>query len=213
MSPSWLASRLRDIVRREGVKSLWLRALATVGYRRALFLECPFRQHFEEISPKKSVEIRLLGTEDADAYIVFRRGAHESDFLTRLSAGRQCYAALCHGRIASVSWTAVGDATLWLLNGDFHLEQDAVYVYDSFTLPDFRGLRIQAPIFEAIRRDFEVAGYCRAVTFVVPENIPNLRSRGRLGFSACGITRRFRFGPWVQFSSSARAPVLKLHRE
>jgi len=203
----------RDIVRPEGAKSIFFRLLGKLIYRRVLALECNFERQFTDISPKASVDIRKLGAEDTSAFVDFRSGPDRSVFLARLEQGHACYAATYDDRIASVSWIALNSATLWLLNANFRLERDELYVYDSYTHPDFRGQRLQGQIFEFIRREFTAAGIRRAITFVVPENVANLKSRARLGFTEIGMVRRVRLGSWVHFLSSENAPVLKANRK
>lgn len=176
-----------------------------------LALECPLATASTgPVTPAK--QVRLLNAADAEDFVVFRQGPDADLFLNRIGRDRVCYAAICDGRIASVSWVALERATLWRLNGDFDLGGDEIYVYDSYTHPDFRGRRLQASIFEAIRDDFAANGYRRALTFVVPENIANLRSRARVGFSACGMIRRFTAGPFTLFRPAGRCPPFTLHR-
>lgn len=202
----------RDIVRSEGAKSLLFRLLGKLMYRRVLVLECDLGLQFSDTSTKTSVDIRKLGPADTCAFIDFHSGPGRSVFHARLEQGHECYAAICADRIMSVSWIALNNATLWLLDADFRLDRDQLYIYDSYTHPDHRGLRLQAQIFEDIRREFAAAGIRRAITFVVPENVANLRSRARLGFSEIGMVRRVRLGKWVRFLSSENAPVLTVHR-
>jgi len=203
----------RNIVRSEGAKSLLFRLLGKLMYRRVLVLECDLGRQFTDTSTKTSVDIRRLGPADTSAFIDFRSGPDRSIFLARLKQGHACYAAICADRIVSVSWIALSNATLWLLDADFRLDLDQLYIYDSYTHPDHRGLRLQAQIFEDIRREFGAAGVRRAITFVVPENVANLKSRARLGFTKVGIVRRVRFGTQVRFLSSENAPVLTVHRK
>lgn len=201
-------SRIREIIRREGFLSLWF-GVCERFYCRALYLECPLDKPLEVALPNIDYTIRLLRPEDAPAYVHYRRGAFEENFLWLLEAQQRCYAAFIGDRIASTSWIATRKGTMWMLDADFDLDNDVVYIYDSFTHPDFRGLRIQAAVFDALRRDLVAAGYRRAVTLVTPENAPNLHSRRRLGFKRRGMIRRLRLGSWTKFLASGAAPLLK----
>ena len=158
-----------------------------------------------------SVTLRELSSDDVDSFVTFRQGPDAALFLGRIRGGQRCYAAIVDARVASVTWAVQGDATLWAFDADFRIEDDVVYLFDSYTHPDFRGLRLQASIFEAIREDHRDSGVRKAVTFVAATNTANLRSRARLGFTVSGAARRVRIGPWVWYASAGGAPNLKRH--
>jgi L-amino acid N-acyltransferase YncA len=187
------------------------RLLSKVGYKHRLYLECPFESGGDVDASDASVSIRELRTIDADSFVEFREGPDAALFLKRIQSGQRCYAAFVADRLASVSWAAQGTPTLWAFNADFRIGDDVVYVFDSYTHPDFRGRRLQASIFQGIRLDSDDKGVRTAVTFVAATNTANLRSRARLGFVISGAVRRLRVGPWVWYFSSGNAPELKRH--
>jgi L-amino acid N-acyltransferase YncA len=187
------------------------RTLSKAGYKHRLYLECPFESGGGVEASDASVSIRELRTVDADCFVEFRQGPDAALFLERIQSGQRCYAAFVADRLASVSWAAQGTPTLWAFNADFRIGDDVVYVFDSYTHPDFRGRRLQASIFQAIRLDHEDRKVRKAVTFVAATNTANLRSRARLGFVISGAVRRLRVGPWIWYFSSGNAPELKRH--
>lgn len=190
----------------------WFRLLARGGYRRLLVLERDLRKPTATRSQSLPCTVTLLRETDVERFIAFRQVPNPALFLRRLRDGHSCYSAIVGGRIASVSWVATDSATLWNLNADFSLAADEVYVYDSYTHPDFRGCRLQAVLFRTLHDDLRGKGFRRALTFVSPENRANLRSRGRVGFSVCGIVRRFGLGPVHLFMPTGRCPDLRRHK-
>ena len=82
------------------------------------------------------------------------------------------------------------------LDRRFPLEDDELYLFDSYTLEPYRGQRLQAVIFAWLQERYRGAGYRRMVTLVVPENQPNIRSRQRLGFVRTGTMGYIGLGAW-----------------
>jgi GNAT superfamily N-acetyltransferase len=187
------------------------RVLARAGYQHRLFLECPLKENGLTASPTASVDVRELEASDAESFVTFRRGPDIGLFLERIRDGQCCFAAFVDTELASVTWAVQGTATLWAINADFDVDNDVVYVFDSYTHPDFRGKRLQAAIFQQIGRAYVDNGVREAVTFVAATNSANLRSRGRLGFTVSGAVRRFRIGPLVWYLSTGNAPELRRH--
>jgi ribosomal protein S18 acetylase RimI-like enzyme len=186
--------------------------LAKAGYKHRLFLECLLGSDGRADTSYPPVNIRELGLADTDWFVKFRSGPGRALFRERIRTGQRCYAAIVNGRLASVSWVVQGSATLWAFTADFCIDDDAIYIFDSYTHPDFRGRRLQASIFQAIRRGYEDSGVRKAVTFVSETNTANLKSRTRLGFAVSGAVSRLRMGPFIRYSSMGNAPELRRYK-
>jgi hypothetical protein len=139
-SVTWFFCRLAQILRDEGCAGLWFRCLALLGYRRLGFMVCRLDASAPRIESRVTVEVTRLTESDGEAYVKFRRGESMTDFHDRIAKGCVCYAAKHEGRLASVSWVAEGRGILRSLDSTFELKPDQVYLFDSFTPPDFRGL-------------------------------------------------------------------------
>jgi ribosomal protein S18 acetylase RimI-like enzyme len=185
--------------------------LAKAGYKHRLFLECLLGSDGQADASYSPVDIRELELADTERFVKFRNGPGRALFCERIRTGHRCCAAIVDGQLASVSWIVERSATLWAFTADFCIDNDAVYIFDSYTHPDFRGQRLQASIFQVICRDCLKKGLRKAVTFVSETNSANLRSRARLGFVVTGAVRRFRMGPFVRYFSTGNAPKLKRH--
>jgi GNAT superfamily N-acetyltransferase len=91
---------------------------------------------------------------------------------------------------------ATGRARLEAFEEDFELGNGEIYLFDAFTLPEHRGLRIQAAIFAHVRDRYLAKGFERALSLTGPENRGTIRSRERLGFRRAGGIARVKLGPW-----------------
>ncbi len=155
------------------------------------------------------VKLEILTAADAAEYVEFRRGAKLSDIHQRLDQGFRCYVARCNDRLVSASWVANRWAILWVLDAVFELDKDQIYVFDSYTLNEFRGQRVQPAIFARLAADALEHGCKHAILFVEPENRPNIVSRRRLGFVPGGLVVRLKIGPWRWYSSRENAPKMR----
>jgi ribosomal protein S18 acetylase RimI-like enzyme len=204
-----LFRRIVEIIRREGPASLWFRWWAFLGYRRTMLLVCELSEAREPPAARLQTRSGRLGPDDVDAYLLFRRGATRADYLERLDHGFECHAVWHGARIASVTWTARRRAILWLLDSEFDVPERTLYLFDSYTHSDFRGRRLQGRVFMDLREMAEAQGLERFMTFVIPENRANLRSRGRMGFKRAGRVGRLGWGRWVLYWTRGKAPEMR----
>jgi L-amino acid N-acyltransferase YncA len=205
-SPQSTVSRLREIHHWEGTGGILNRLLAVIGYRQLGWYIHNLQDGAQPVEARTAFEFAELSAEDVGRYVVFRRGAREADILARMAAGNQCFAALCNGEIASVSWIAVNEGYMQLIDYRFPLEADEIYVFDSFTARNYRGKRIQSALYYRLSEHFRDSGYRAAITMIVPENRPNIVSRTLQGFRLTGSVTQFRFGPfsWHRFRGERR---------
>lgn len=187
------------------------RILGKIGYRRLLTLERRLDRPLEPVNARINSTIRRLTTADQEAFADCRQGRYQELFRRRLERGHECFGALVNERVASVSWIARNRATLWIISGDVLLSPDECYVYDSYTHPHFRGQRLQGPIFTAIFEALADSFCNRAITFVFPDNVANLRSRARMGFEVCGDVQCFRLPGYRLYRSRGCSPVVTRH--
>lgn len=176
-----------------------------------LTLERRLDRPLQPVEARIDTTVRKLTATDEDAFAACREGPYQAMFRRRLQRGHECFAALVDGRVASVSWVARDRATLWIISGDVLLSPDECYVYDSYTHPDFRGQRLQGPVFTAIFEALSQGHWARAITFVFADNVANLRSRGRMGFEICGDVQCFRLPGYRRYRSRGRTPTVTRH--
>jgi GNAT superfamily N-acetyltransferase len=141
------------------------------------------------------IAVAQLGPADSAAYLAFRRGATAEQFRSRFERGSRCYVARADGAIVSATWVATERARLEGFQEDFELVPKQMYLFDSFTLPEYRGRRIQAAIFAEICKHYVARGIEQALSLTGPENLGTMMSRGRSGFVRTGGICRINLGP------------------
>lgn len=109
----------------------------------------------------------------------FRKGM-EDVYLERLKRGVMCYVGFWHGEPAHITWVATrGEREP---RTGYRASPGVAYVFDSLTLPEFRGLGIYSGVLEQVSRDARNAGLTVAEAIVLEGNEPSLRAFGNAGF-------------------------------
>src|SRR2546423_935629 len=91
--------RAREVLRQEGVRSLWFKLLGETVYRRLLLLERPLQEPIPEVKARISVEVSLLQKIQIAEYLEFRAEAKESEVRSQLETGDWCFVARHQGQI------------------------------------------------------------------------------------------------------------------
>lgn len=184
-------------LREAGVIGLWFKSLSEIGcYRRAIMFRLPLDRRMPEVKPGLSVTVDMLDKNELDEYLIFRPKVDPSFIAERLSAGHHCFAARSEKRIVSAGWAAVDRAWSTLLDCEIKLSPDEVYVYDTFTKPDFRGRSVSPVIMAEIIRHFSAAGYRTMILVIEPENKSSIRAVRKVGFRPFGTMGYVRLGRW-----------------
>jgi GNAT superfamily N-acetyltransferase len=200
--------RALEVLRVEGVRSLWFKALGAVAYRRVVVMECPLDEAIVSVTTRIAVAVDLLRDGDVDEYVKFRPDTDPADIHERLLAGHQCFVARHEGRIVHACWAAIGRVWIDYLERELVLARDAVYHYDSFTMPAFRGHNISAFRVTEAARHFLTSGYGRLVAVVVPENRTAFRPLEKAGYRPVGTMGYIGRGRWRwHFSRTKRIPA------
>lgn len=189
-----------EVLQEEGIKSFWFKLLSEIGcYRRLLLLERLLEESVLEIKPGLPVTIDLLKKTEVDEHLAFRTDeADPSTVEDWFNVGHWCFVARHEGQLISASWAAVHRARSFYLACEIHLMRDEVYIYDSFSRPDFRGKSVSAAVRGEMIRYFRAAGYRRMILGTQPENESNLRTLRKVGFRPFGIMGYIKIGPWRQ---------------
>ncbi len=140
--------------------------------------------------------MEILAEGQADDYVVFRPEAARARVLARLRGGHRCYVARHADLVVSTSWLATRSASSEYLQCAIDLAAGDAYLFDAFTLPEYRGQGIAHALCMQQLRDLQQAGYRRAIRATVPENVVALRAHTQMGFHPVGMIGRFKIGPW-----------------
>jgi hypothetical protein len=181
----------------EGLERAWFRVLGRALYRRAVLIE---RRLDALAAPAPGsgapFAVDRLTPAGIGAYVAFRAESDPADVERRLARGHICFVVRLDGRIVSAAWVVPRRAWIPYLGCSLELAAGEVYLYDSFTAPEFRGRHLPA-----VRAGYEgqwlrAAGYDRLLAIVVPENRPALRHAATAGWRRIGILGRIELGPW-----------------
>jgi len=187
----WFRRRSLQTLRHEGLSSFLLRTAAFLGYWSGIWyvgwyvrrLDTPI----EPVKPGFEVRVTEMVPDNVGEYLQFQSNLSREEYLDRLRHSQICFAVRdSAGTLASITWTAVGRVRIEFVGREVALQEDEVYLYDSYTDPDFRGKRLQPFLCGRILTRFRNSGYRQAVVLIAPENRSNIASRMRSGFVRTG---------------------------
>ncbi len=161
--------RAREVLRSEGLRSLWFKILGETIYRRLLLMEKGIRSPALDQN-NTSQDCRLLTAGDVDEYVDFRKDADRDTILNRLEAGDRCFLVRGSGALIHCCWTTTGRTSIDYLECNIQLAPDAVYVYEVFTSPRFRGRALSSVRSFQMERYFLERDLRRLVAAIGPEN-------------------------------------------
>ena len=184
------------VLRHQGLKSFWFKILGELGYRRLLLLERSLAQPVSEVIAGLPIRVDVLQETDVDDYLVFRPDTPLTSVTERLTLGHRCYLARHEGRIVAACWTATRSVWSEYLGCEIGLGAGDAYLFDRFTLPAFRGLRIGNAVRMRQLRNLQQAGYRRTISAIMLENKPALRDIAKGGAKPFAVIGRFKFGRW-----------------
>lgn len=171
-----------------------LMKVITTFYRRMVLVE-------RELSPPPPtpcvpfpLEIgRLTPSTHLAGLAGFRPALSARSILERLEKGHGCFAVWLDGRIVHTAWVAVQRARVEYLSRDLVLERDDIYIFDTYTTPEFRSLHLAQSRAAFVSKYYSARGFRRSLGLVAIENkaglaVPEVLGYRRLGYySALGI--------------------------
>jgi RimJ/RimL family protein N-acetyltransferase len=201
-------ARAGEVLRQEGVRSLWFKILGDTVYRRLVLVERPLQDPIPAVTARIPVEISLLQKTQVAEYMAFRPEANEAEVRSQLDAGDWCFVTHHQGQIVSARWATANQVWIDYLSCEFRLAAGEIYSYDLFTKPEFRGHALSPFASAEMLRYFRAAGYRRIVAAISPENSPSLRSVTKTGYRPYGLIGYVKLGPWKRhFCRVRNAPT------
>ncbi len=192
--------RIREILRDEGLQSLWVKFLGETMYRRMVIIERRLDEPVVDIVPRVPIEVSLLKEGEIDEYRRFRPRDSVPDIHGWLAGGRLCFVARHEGRMVHSCWISRGPTWIDYLDFELPLARDEVCACASFTDPQFRGMDIAPARLTHTLRHLQAAGYRRLVSVVVWGNQASLRYSLHGGYREIGTVSRVTLGPWRRIS-------------
>lgn len=126
----------------------------------------------------------------------FRPSLSTKSILERLDRGEKCFAVWIDGRIVHTAWVAVHRARVEYLSRDIVLEKDDVFIFDSYTTPEFRGRHLAQARAAFVASYYSVRGFRRSLGLVAVENRAGLAVPEALGYRRIGRYSALGIGRW-----------------
>ena len=110
----------------------------------------------------------------------------------RFDVGDICYGAKINGHFAHIKWISFNRSYISEIENTIRLAPDSVYLYDGYTLPEYRGLRLTSIVLDKTFEFLSTIGIKRAYSFILPNNSRILKSKERENAHKIGAVRYFR---------------------
>lgn len=127
-------------------------------------------------------ETGFLGYEDMKEIGALSRGygdgASEDTLLARIKDGHKCFGAKYQGKIAAFVWSSFDSCHAPQYR--FPLRGNEVYLWDTFTMPSFRGKGLAPYIWVKFCEELQKLGYDTFYSITLCSNKPALRFRKKL---------------------------------
>ena len=196
-------ARALEVLRREGVAGLRIRALDATVYRHLLIsarpLSIPEPAGLEALA---RIELSFLDPGEVEDYDAFRADSDPAETRRRLAAGHRCTIARRDGAIGHARWISPLRLESAYLGLSFELPPGTVYVYDTFTAVAARrqGISVAASSFyrDALRSE----GIRTNLGSTWPGNAPARAMLRATGQELVGAIGAIRLG-------SRRIPVMR----
>jgi len=179
-------SRSWEILRSEGLRSLWFKILGETIYRRMDVAE--MRLSADSVCPVASqgLEIGLLQAADIDEFIAFRACNDRESVVERLAQGQLCVLVRKNGELIHSTWIAGGRVRIDYLDDEIQLSDNTAYVYEAYTCPAWRGQGVTSTRSPALNQYCLDRGYTRRLGVFWPENHAARRVGEKAGYSITG---------------------------
>lgn len=128
----------------------------------------------------------------------------------RLGRGERCFLALHQGRVVSYCWFSQARVGIEEVDLTVVVQPDEAYLYDAFTLPQWRGRGLYPALLTRMVREAMEVGCRRAMIFVVEDNLPSRQGIEKAGFE---LFQRISHYKLLGFSWYRSGPRLTSYRE
>jgi len=210
-----IVRRAGEVLREEGLRSLWFKVLGETVYRRLTLVE--YSLPINKVAAKIPVEIDVLTADGLADYLRFRPDSDSDRIAARIREGQQCWIARYQGRIVHACWLARHRAWVDYLSCGIELAPGSAYSYEAFTDPEFRGQAIYPFAKSVMIQDLAKQGYHRIVAGLMPENRPAFGSIRKVGYRLIGVMGYYRLGPlrrcFCRYSEEGEVPPLRILQE
>ena len=170
-----ICERAWDVLRAEGLTSLWFKMLGETLYRRLILFQLSLSHYEAVLPPGLPVTLGLLSEDDVDEFADYRPDRDAQEVRQRLESGQWCFLARHEGSIVHAGWAVAHRARVEYLSCTIDLSPNEIYVYESHTVSEYRGRGLAPAQRSFAAHFFRDLGYRRMLAAVMPENRPAFR--------------------------------------
>lgn len=126
-------------------------------------------------SPESKIEVDLTQL-SSDDVVKTKRFRTKKGVLERVRKGHTCFAALKNGVVVSYCWVAFNNIFVKEFQKEINFAEDSAYLYDAFTVKEYRGKGIFPNLCTSVFSCLEERGYRRVFGMVNANNPSSLRA-------------------------------------
>ena len=140
-----------------------------------------------KIEAKVKVDVKLVQSDDISK-LPKRSENFDSEVKKRFEMGHICFGAHLHGKIVHYKWVAFSKSIPPYsdLERRMRISSDSAYIYDGYTVPEYRGLGISAKVMEKTLQYLQEIGIKKVYSYVRYDNFPMLRVKQKEKFRKIG---------------------------
>ena len=146
---------------------------------------------------KINVNVRIVESEDFPKIAKRFENLLETEAINRSKMGHICFGAELNGEFVHSTWVSFNNAYVGPLERKLRVSSDSAYIYDIFTVPEYRGLQIAPKVFS------DVLNYLRDIrkikkiyVSISHTNYSSLRVAKKEGLRKIGAIKYVRICRW-----------------
>jgi hypothetical protein len=194
--PQEKLERADEVFRREGARGLFFKLLGKIFYRRLILYERSIIDPVKKTALPKFLSFSILGEAELGEYSNFCPDASSAEVKQRLAEGQNCFVLRSKGKIVHGAWAMTGGAYIKYLSCDFSLRQDVAYIYESFSLAEYRGRGLPLIRFGCMVPRLRAIGCRFVIAAILPENKAGMRPPLKAGYRHYGTIGFMGVGKW-----------------
>jgi len=160
--------------------------------------------------------IEALDASQVNEYLEFKPWVDRNEIEQRIDDGHLCMAAWYEGRIVHAAWAAENRVHIPYIHSDILLEPRTVYIYDSYTRPEYRRSKLVMARSSTMHAHFAKRGYTRgfgAIAFMNKAGLSIVAPGGYhpIGMYFCARLGRLLYRTWSVQDGAETLPELVSH--
>ncbi len=189
-----LLRRAAEIVREDGPLALIDRILGETVYRRLWVFAKRLDEEWPSLEAKIPLECARLAPEEVGELAGLHPDVSVEEARARLARGHRCYVARRRGRLVHAAWLGFGRVWVPYLGCWLVLEPGDAYLYQSWTLSEYRRKGAAAVRAATMLEELRREGWRRVIGAVMPRARAALAVPQAFGYPLCGVIGYYAWG-------------------